>query len=286
MADFLINLASLSLGGAVVIGLLGVVARYSRGEYAARWRCWVWLILALRLLVPASLLQENQSAPIQLQVPELVVEQPSPQEPSKDSEGNSETDKGATQPNSELPGLSHAKHMDPWRLIGMIWLTGVLATGGWALMCHLRFLAYVRRWGERVEDPESVRCFNEVGDELALKRRPALRSCKGLKAPMLAGMFRTVLLLPEKPLDRSDLRYAFLHELIHFKRRDIWLKSAVLLACCLHWFNPALWYMGKLVERDTELACDEAVLDRLPPEEHAAYGRTILNAVERLNTVS
>ena len=44
-----------------------------------------------------------------------------------------------------------------------------------------------------------------------------------------------------------------------------------------------MWYMVRLVERDTELACDEAALRRLSPEEHAAYGRTILNAVERLN---
>lgn len=42
------------------------------------------------------------------------------------------------------------------------------------------------------------------------------------------------------------------------------------------------WYMVRLVERDTELACDEAALNTLSPEEHAAYGQTILSAVSRL----
>ena len=50
----------------------------------------------------------------------------------------------------------------------------------------------------------------------------------------------------------------------------------------LHWFNPFMWYMVRLVERDTELACDEEALRALPPEEHAAYGQTILSAVSRL----
>jgi beta-lactamase regulating signal transducer with metallopeptidase domain len=41
--------------------------------------------------------------------------------------------------------------------------------------------------------------------------------------------------------------------------------------------------MVRLVERDTELACDEAALLALPSAEHAAYGRTILNAADRLS---
>ena len=44
-----------------------------------------------------------------------------------------------------------------------------------------------------------------------------------------------------------------------------------------------MWYMVRAVERDTELACDEDVLRRLPAEQRAAYGRTILSAVERLS---
>ncbi len=65
-----------------------------------------------------------------------------------------------------------------------------------------------------------------------------------------------------------------------------WLKSLCLLVRSIHWFNPAVWYMAHLIERDTELGCDEEALRHLPPEEHAAYGETILHAVERLKTVS
>ena len=99
---------------------------------------------------------------------------------------------------------------------------------------------------------------------------------------MLAGLLRPVLLLPPGGLSEPALRYSLLHELTHLRRRDIWLKALALWVNALYWFNPLCWYMVRLVERDTELACDEAALRALPPEEHAAYGRTILDAAQRL----
>lgn len=53
MSDFLIHLAALSLGGGVVALILMLTARFTHARYAARWRCWVWLVLCLRLAVPS-----------------------------------------------------------------------------------------------------------------------------------------------------------------------------------------------------------------------------------------
>ena len=103
---------------------------------------------------------------------------------------------------------------------------------------------------------------------------------------MLVGLLHPKLLLPEGDMGDNDIRYSLLHELTHFKRRDIWLKTLVLWVNALHWFNPLMWYMTRLVERDMELACDEAALKTLPREEHSAYGRTLLDAVERLKAAS
>lgn len=135
-----------------------------------------------------------------------------------------------------------------------------------------------------MRDADTIRMYNLLGDQLKLDRRPNLRTCGGLGAPMLAGLFHPVILLPEDSPAGDSMRYALLHELTHYKRKDIWLKTLVLITNIIHWFNPLMWYMVRLVERDTELACDEAALRRLPPEEHAAYGRTILNAVERMKS--
>ena len=131
-------------------------------------------------------------------------------------------------------------------------------------------------------NPATIQLFNELGNQLHLDRSPRLMTCQGLRVPMLAGLIRPVLLLPEYVPSDSALRYSMLHELTHFRRKDIGLKTLALLANALHWFNPLMWYMTRLVERDTELACDEAALRTLPAQEHRAYGQTILDAVAQL----
>lgn len=301
MTDLLSALGALTLGGSAAVGLLALASRSSRTRYGAKWRCLAWLLLCLRLAVPLSLLpqgEEQVQSPVRLPAPSdtVIYHAPAPQAPG----GGGQAEAGqaaptppsqaappgdaASQPGSEAPGeqdqggfslsLSQA-------LLG-VWLAGAAGMALWMLLSHLRFLRYLRRWAKPVEDSETVQRYNQVGDLLTLDRRPRLLLCPGLAAPMLAGLSRPVLLLPEGAQEPEALRCALLHELTHFRRRDIWLKALALWVNIIHWFNPVMWYMVRLVERDTELACDEGVLRLLPPEEHAAYGRTILDAVDRL----
>ena len=168
---------------------------------------------------------------------------------------------------------------DKINLLMALWLMGGGAVLGYNLIAHLRFRRYLARWCRPVKEGDTIRLFNGLCDSLSLYSRPRLRVCPGLAVPMLAGLFRPVLLLPEDAAGSDGLGYALLHELVHYRRRDIWLKTLVLWVNAVHWFNPLVWLMVRAVERDTELACDEGALKRLPPEEHAAYGRAILQAV-------
>ena len=159
-----------------------------------------------------------------------------------------------------------------------LWLAGGLAVLGWNGLSHLRFRRWLARWGRPVESPELLRAYNALGDALGLNRRPRLAVCPGLEVPMLAGLFRPALLLPEGQVSGELLHYALLHELTHYRRRDIWLKALMLWVCAVHWFNPLVWLMARAVERDTELACDERAVGRLTAGERAEYGRAILEA--------
>ena len=100
---------------------------------------------------------------------------------------------------------------------------------------------------------------------------------------MLAGLFRPAILLPQGNVSGEELGFSLLHELTHYRRKDIWLKTLAMWVNALYWFNPLAWYMLRLVERDTELACDEDTLRRLSRSDYSAYGQTILTAVARLH---
>ncbi len=299
--EILISLGTLTLGGAAAVILFALTSRLSRGKYAARWRCWIWALLCLRLIVPVSFLQLNKtadSAPIQVQIPsdKVILEIDRPQQsvqpedevlpsvlPSDVLEG---TPRPVPTPPGPMPSAPVTEKPDyVFTLSGTlmtVWIVGMVVMVIWTVISHLRFVRYVRRWSRPMAEAEAIRLHNQCGDLLELKTRPSLYLCSGLRAPMLAGLFRSRLLLPEDAPQGDELRYTLIHELTHYKRRDIWLKTLALLANIVHWFNPFMWYMVHLVERDTELACDEAVLRRLPAGDHSAYSRTILSAVERL----
>lgn len=298
--DLLMTLGALTLGGAAAVILFAVTARASRTRYAARWRCWIWFLLCLRLAIPFSVLslrQETTQAPIQFSVPSdtVVYEYYTPEmsqpvtgiTPDAPVQSAPETPVVSAQPDvppQEKADLKPQISISVSEIVVIVWLVGIVIMAIWAVVSHLRFACYLRRWGRPVQDSQIIRLYNGVGDQMKINRRPSLRICSGLRAPMLAGLFHPVLLLPEESLNegRDTLRYILVHEMTHYKRRDILLKTLALLANIVHWFNPFMWYMMRLIERDTELACDEAALRQLPPEDHAAYGRTILNAVERL----
>lgn len=303
--NLLPTLGALTLGGSIAVILFAVTARASRTRYAARWRCWIWLLLCLRLVIPVSFMNgegDTHSAPIQLQVPsDTVIYEYEPPvqttvQPTVSGEPSALPDTPVMpsvpaaptvsvqpevpvgEPQETKPNIS----VSLAEIVRIIWAVGAGVMLIWTIVSHLRFLRYVRRWSHGVEDPAAIRMYNQLGDRLNLAHRPNLRTCTGLKAPMLAGLIHPKLLLPEDTVQSDALRFVLIHELTHYKRRDIWLKSLAMLTNIVHWFNPFMWYMVRLVERDTELACDEAALHQLPPEDHSAYGRTILNAVERL----
>lgn len=301
MTDFLFHLGALSLGGGLVGLVLMAAGLLTRSRYAARWRCWGWLLLCLRLAIPFSFSFPNVQvrAPIQISSPSL--ERPSelpftagrpfqnavqsPVSSTSSSDGENTSPSASSSQNNTAPQDSKPTIYFSQILTG-IWLLGGAGILSWNLTGHWRLKRFLKRWASPVQDYRILPLYNAIGDELDLDRRPRLMTCPGLSAPMLAGLLHPMLLLPEQPLSPKELEYALLHELTHYRRRDIWLKALSLWVRAVHWFNPLVWLMDRAIERDTELSCDEAVLRRLPPEEHAAYGKTILSAVERLKARS
>lgn len=288
----LLTLGGLTLGGSAAVVLLALAGRTTWGRYGSKWRCWAWLALCLRLAVPLPLMpQFERRAPIQMDLPPAAVTSPAPVVPGgapgsapapEPKEPAASVPEASSSPDVQPPAPIREPSLSPAQIALGVWLLGAAAFLAWTGAAHLRFLRWLRRWAAPVTGGEAVAAFNQLGDRLGLDRRPRLLVCQGLKAPMLAGLLRPAILLPPGALSGEELGFSLLHELTHYRRRDVWLKTLVLWVNALHWFNPLMWYMVRLVERDIELACDEDALRALPPQDFAAYGQTILDAVARL----
>ncbi|WP_164821653.1 M56 family metallopeptidase [Paenibacillus koleovorans] len=102
-------------------------------------------------------------------------------------------------------------------------------------------------------------------------------------APLTYGIFRPIVLLP-KQIDWTDetrLRYILTHEFVHIRRFDTLTKLVLAIALCVHWFNPFVWLMYVLANRDIELSCDEAVVRAFKGNVKSAYALTLIGLEEK-----
>ena len=194
MNQILLTLGALTLGGSAAVLLLAWMGSSTRGRYGAKWRCWAWLLLCLRLAVPLPLVFRGETrAPIQVDVPNPpAVTQPvtppnTPNVPAPPNTGDHSGPAAGSQGGTILPkpGTSSSAgspvprpeenpSFDAARLLLAVWLAGAAAMLLWSGYAHLRFLSYLRRWSAPVEDWDAVAAFNHLGDQLQLHTRPRL----------------------------------------------------------------------------------------------------------------
>ena len=119
-----------------------------------------------------------------------------------------------------------------------------------------------------------------------------IRQSDEISAPLTYGVFRPVILLPKLILDSKDsesksrlLDFALMHELTHIRRFDPAIKLLAIAVCCVHWFNPAVWLMAWLLNRDIELSCDERVVSAFGTDSRADYANALISLEEKRSGV-
>ena len=177
---------------------------------------------------------------------------------------------------TDAAGAAAQEAVIPW--MALLWAAGALACALCFLLPHLRGR---REWNASlpVEDPFVTAWL----DGHPIRRRVRVRCSDRVDSPLTYGLLRPVILLP-KTLDRSDVsRLAFVltHEMAHIRRFDALSKLLLAAAACLHWFNPLVWVMLVLANRDLELSCDAAVVRLYGAEARAPYARTLLELEAR-----
>lgn len=299
----------LSLMGAAAVCLIQSVKGLLRDRLSPAWHYHIWFLLLLRLLIPftpqapvglqvkseentgvagivqkvmprsiSPIQEEKPSRPADVKtLPAEVTEAPAVWESPENSHtaeagyGNS-PEEGSWQP--PYPVLE---------LAAWLWLVGVV-------VLSLYILAVCASLGRKVMKSRE----EQPGDVI----KGLLDECKGLagisryipvviqrhvKTPSLYGIFHPCLLLPAEVvehLSREELRCVILHELCHYKRRDLLVNTVQILVGILHWFNPLIiWAMIKMSE-DREPVCDRMVLAHVGKGERKRYAGTLLKLLE------
>lgn len=261
-----------SLGISVVLLVVMLLQPFLHRRYRPQLNCLVWTALALCLLIPFSLPRTKQAV-VTIDWEGLIARQ------EEQMNGAAGTEPEQLSQAEGLPVQSAQRRPVQW--LPAIWLAGAAAVlvgqGGIYLATRKKLL----RWSTAVEEPRTKLLFSRCQQELGMQEQVRLMRCCLLDTPMLMGLWRPCILLPEVELEEQQLRYVLLHELSHRRRRDLWLKFLLLVAKAVHWFNPLVWWMARRASADIEVACDADVL-RLhdTKEERREYGALILYFIQ------
>ena len=145
------------------------------------------------------------------------------------------------------------------------------------------FIQYIKAGNKEVSDIKILNLLSDCEEKLKIKTRVEL-SCNPLIAsPMLIGFFRPRIILPVGEWEDKELSYIFVHELIHYKQRDMFYKWLIQIVVCVHWFNPFVYLLEKEVNKSCELSCDEKVISILNEKAKREYGDTLISFLKSNN---
>ena len=242
-----------------------ILQRIFLDKLSPRWQYGVWLVLLLRLLVPAGF----GGRPTVLDVTFWVETLRTRVELGLNSAYS--TPFAASLPAAPVPLLPAGAPASWTDWAFLIYCAGVVLWAAWFVVSAVRLSLRVRD-GVPVEG-ERRAAIEALAKQQRLPMPRRIVECRWARTPFVLGVVRPALVLPMGwALDGKVV----LHELLHLKYRDVWAGWLTTALRCLHWCNPFLWFVFDKTGNDRESLCDQRVLERLEGEDRRDYGRCLL----------
>ena len=283
MNEFIKVLLSLSVSGALLLLLILGLKPLYKNKFSKRWQYYIWIVVALRFLLPftpdttiiGSLFEKFDTTAITNEIPT------NPNVPVPADTGNSKAE--PIQTNREITTAAMREPVDKYVCLFFIWSALALVLFVRKVTVYQGFIQYIKAGNKEVSDIKILNLLSDCEEKLNIKTRVEL-SCNPLIAsPMLIGFFRPRIILPVGELEDKELSYIFVHELIHYKQRDMFYKWLIQIVVCVHWFNPFVYLLEKEVNKSCELSCDEKVISILNEKAKREYGDTLISFLKSNN---
>ena len=261
------NLLQMSFSGAAFITAVVLIRAVAINKLPKKTFLVLWELVILRLLIPFSI-------PSMFSIYTLVTHSISSTTlPEAGTDYNIPTMQGlfVTTQGVEQPPVDISSSVSMWFIV---WCAGIIIITLFFVISYLRCL---------IEFRTALPVHHHYVEKWLAKRpskRPILvKQSDRISAPLTYGIFRPVILMPKKMdwKNEKQLQYVLSHEYVHIYRYDTVTKLIATLALCIHWFNPFVWVMYILFNRDIELACDESVIRQFGEKSKSAYSLMLIS---------
>lgn len=164
-------------------------------------------------------------------------------------------------------------------LVLSIWLIGVITISLFFIVSYLRFYKEF----QTAIPLKNNSYLNEWLRDQKLMRTIQISVSDRITTPLTYKLFKPVIIFPKSTdwSDEKSIQFVLAHEYVHIKRMDVLWKAILTVILALHWFNPLVWMMYYLVNRDIELSCDEKVIRQFGDEAKSEYALALINMAEK-----
>lgn len=280
LSEIVRTLFIMSATGSMVVLLLLIFKPIFKNHLPKRTQYYLWVLVLAAFLVPFSVFVllpfATPMAPLQEMLDENVKTTAERREELSIEQYGMEYEVLGAQEQIDISfrkiGLMNGKFND-YVLFALITMGGVSF-----LMDIIQYIVYIVKLRRK-------RIYAERNEVVLLHSLCKNRTCPRLyrnslaATPMLLGVFRPVIYLPDREYSGQQLQNILLHELTHLRRHDVVIKWIAAIAVYVHWFNPIAYLARRELDRACELACDEAVISSLDTEGKQSYGDTLIDMV-------
>lgn len=263
----------------VLILCVALIRKLCKGKISARVQYMLWLVVALRLIMPGitaifpDILPESSFSimnvidQVERATQEYIYADELPEQTDMPVSGFPlllmDSSDGPTA--VFLAGRITWTWGDLFRIIRYI---GMAAAGAWIVFVNIRFTNGLRK--------------NRTKYEKEDYKLPVYLT-KNISSPCLYGLpGRQAVYIPEDVAENEEkVRHILTHEYCHYKHRDVFWSMLRCVLTAVYWFHPLVWVAAVLSKQDCELACDEAALKILGEDERIAYGKTLVSLINR-----
>lgn len=265
----------LSLFGFGITAILLCLKPVTAKKFPAKWQYYVWVAVLLSMLIPVyKLIPQREVQKIPLVAQNQIVQQ----EDQNADEANSETVMIEDTPiEYREVTLTPKFQINLLDLIAYIWFFGICL---FLIVVITSYVIYTARKRRGALELTENSILDEVRKELKIKRHIKIRMSPDCGSPLLVGVLFPVVYIPCREISDANMRMVLLHELTHYKRKDLLIKWLSLFVNAVHWFNPLAYLLCASVSEACEVSCDMEVTKNMSEKEQKQYMKTILDLVE------
>ena len=296
LVNSLLRLFEISIATSFLILPLCLVSRRINRRYGAKWKYYIWLLLAVRLMIPVNLPAVNgfsllpdlsQRQQIQTQEQPIQSQAHTGSQPETVPSQSQEQEQPISEPPYSIDGTEEVMDDQPTAIMNVadiaaiVWCVGFCVFSVFQLYVYYAFRRGIFVDGRKCENNSIHELVVSTSHAIGLRQTIPVIVSRKVNSPMILGIFRPVLVIPREDYSSAECNMIVRHELTHCKRHDIAFKLLLTAINALHWFNPFVYLMVREANADIELCCDADVLRNADSVQRKAYANSILTSMER-----